>query len=108
MDQKQNSWQIYVEQHASKSIPSSKLSLSVWNLSVSSSSRLSGIEDIVGERDQKLFKAVAQNEPIVSLQPDEEAPKKRGLLDVVKGFLPRRKEKKQRVKNRKLRKLQLR
>ena len=58
------------------------------------SSRLSGIEDIVGERDQKLFKAVAQNEPIVSLQPDEEAPKKRGLLDVVKGFLPRRKEKK--------------
>jgi hypothetical protein len=57
------------------------------------SSRLSGIEDIVGERDQKLFKAVAQNEPIVSLQP-EETPKKRGLLDVVKGFLPRRKEKK--------------
>jgi len=31
------------------------------------SGRLSGIEDIVGERDQKLFKAVAQNEPIVSL-----------------------------------------
>jgi hypothetical protein len=58
------------------------------------SGRLSGIEDIVGERDQKLFKAVAQNEPIVSLQPDEDAPKKRGLLDVVKGFLPRRKEKK--------------
>lgn len=58
------------------------------------SSRLSGIEDIVGERDQKLFKAVAQNEPIVSLESDEEAPKKRGLLDVVKGFLPRRKEKK--------------
>jgi hypothetical protein len=58
------------------------------------SSRLSGIEDIVGERDQKLFKAVAQNEPIVSLESDEETPKKRGLLDVVKGFLPRRKEKK--------------
>ncbi|HEY5235041.1 MAG TPA: UPF0158 family protein [Rhabdochlamydiaceae bacterium] len=58
------------------------------------SGRLSGIEDIVGERDQKLFKAVAQNEPIVSLVPDEETPRKRGLLDVVKGFLPRRKEKK--------------
>ncbi len=58
------------------------------------SGRLSGIEDIVGERDQKLFKAVAQNEPIVSLVPDEDIPKKRGLLDVVKGFLPRRKEKK--------------
>lgn len=58
------------------------------------SSRLSGIEDIVGERDQKFFKAVAQQEPIPSLESPEEAPKKRGLLDVVKGFLPRRKEKK--------------
>jgi hypothetical protein len=57
------------------------------------SSRLSGIEDIVGERDQKLFKAVSQQEPLPSMEP-EEAPKKRGLLDVVKGFLPRRKEKK--------------
>jgi len=57
------------------------------------SSRLSGIEDIVGERDQKFFKSVSQQEPMVSLEP-EEAPKKRGLLDVVKGFLPRRKEKK--------------
>jgi hypothetical protein len=58
------------------------------------SSRLSGIEDIVGDRDKKLFKAVSQQEPIVSFETDEEAPKKRGLLDVVKGFLPRRKEKK--------------
>ena len=57
------------------------------------SSRLSGIEDIVGERDKKLFKAVAQQEPVGTPAP-EEAPKKRGLLDVVKGFLPRRKEKK--------------
>jgi len=57
------------------------------------SGRLSGIEDIVGERDKKFFKAVSQQEPIVSFEP-EEAPKKRGLLDVVKGFLPRRKEKK--------------
>jgi hypothetical protein len=57
------------------------------------SSRLSGIEDIVGERDQKFFKSVSQQEPMVSLEP-EESPKKRGLLDVVKGFLPRRKEKK--------------
>ncbi len=57
------------------------------------SSRLSGIEDIVGEKDQKLFKAVSQQAPLPSMEP-EEAPKKRGLLDVVKGFLPRRKEKK--------------
>ncbi len=61
------------------------------------SSRLSGIEDIVGERDKKLFKAVSQQEPLPTMEPgveNEEAPKKRGLLDVVKGFLPRRKEKK--------------
>jgi len=56
------------------------------------SSRLSGIEDIVGERDQKLFKAVSQQDPLPVEQ--EETPKKRGILDVVKGFLPRRKEKK--------------
>lgn len=56
------------------------------------SSRLAGIEDIVGEREQKMFKAVAQQEP--TPVEEEETPKKRGILDVVKGFLPRRKEKK--------------
>jgi hypothetical protein len=55
------------------------------------SNRLSGIEDIVGERDTKLLKAVSQQEPII----EEESSKKRGILDVVKGFLPRRKEKKE-------------
>ncbi len=57
------------------------------------SSRLSGIEDIVGERETKLLKAVSQQEPAAPAASEEEAPKKRGLLDVVKGFLPRRKEK---------------
>ncbi len=56
------------------------------------SSRLSGIEDIVGEREAKLLKAVSQQEPVSE---ESDAPKKRGLLDVVKGFLPRRKEKKE-------------
>ncbi len=55
------------------------------------SSRLSGIEDIVGERETKMLQAVSQQEP---LEEEKGAPKKRGLLDVVKGFLPRRKEKK--------------
>ncbi len=57
------------------------------------SNRLSGIEDIVGERETKLLKAVSQQEPTVEVSDD--APKKRGLLDVVKGFLPRRKDKKE-------------
>lgn len=57
------------------------------------SNRLSGIEDIVGERETKLLKAVSQQEPTV--EESEDAPKKRGLLDVVKGFLPRRKDKKE-------------
>lgn len=56
------------------------------------SNRLSGIEDIVGERETKLLKAVSQQEPTV--EESEDTPKKRGLLDVVKGFLPRRKDKK--------------
>jgi hypothetical protein len=56
------------------------------------SSRLSGIEDLVGEREGKLLKAVSQQEPASLASPDEE--KKRGILDIVKGFLPRRKEKK--------------
>lgn len=54
------------------------------------SSRLSGIEDLVGEREGRLMKAISQQEAPVS----EEDEKKRGILDIVKGFLPRRKEKK--------------
>lgn len=57
------------------------------------SNRLSGIEDIVGERETKLLKAVSQQEPLPEVETT--APKKRGILDVVKGFLPRRKEKKE-------------
>ncbi len=56
------------------------------------SNRLSGIEDIVGERETKLLKAVSQQEPAPVVE--DISPKKRGILDVVKGFLPRRKEKK--------------
>lgn len=55
------------------------------------SNRLSGIEDIVGDRETKLLKAVSQQEPTGEVE--EETTKKRGILDVVKGFLPRRKEK---------------
>lgn len=56
------------------------------------SSRLTGIEEIMGEKETKLLKAVSQQE---SIKPEsEEQPKKRGIMDVVKGFLPRRKEKK--------------
>jgi len=56
------------------------------------SSRLTGIEEIMGEKETKLLKVVSQQEP---LKPEGEEPqKKRGIMDVVKGFLPRRKEKK--------------
>lgn len=51
------------------------------------SSRLSGMDDIIGEREGRMMKAVSQQE-----EPGEE---KRGIMDVVKGFLPRRKEKKE-------------
>lgn len=57
------------------------------------SSRLTGIEEIMGEKEGRLLKAVSQQEP-ASDDTSEEAQKKRGILDVVKGFLPRRKEKK--------------
>jgi hypothetical protein len=59
------------------------------------SNRLSGIEDIVGERESKLLKAVSQQEPALPPAVEDLTPKKRGILDVVKGFLPRRKEKKE-------------
>ncbi len=51
------------------------------------SSRLSGMEDIIGEREGRLMKAVSHEE--------EKGEEKRGIMDVVKGFLPRRKEKKE-------------
>ncbi len=59
------------------------------------SNRLSGIEDIVGDRETKLLKAVSQQEQMSPSVVEEVAPKRRGILDVVKGFLPRRKEKKE-------------
>lgn len=58
------------------------------------SSRLAGIEEIMGEKETKLLKAVSQQEPVKLEEVTEETQKKRGILDVVKGFLPRRKEKK--------------
>ena len=58
------------------------------------SSRLSGIEDIIGEREGKLMKVVSQQEPIPEVEKAHPI-KKRGLLDVVKGFLPRRREKRE-------------
>lgn len=59
------------------------------------SSRLSSdLHDIPGlEKEEKLFKAVSKTGP--SKEEDKRHPsedKKRGLLDVVKGFLPRKKE----------------
>lgn len=55
------------------------------------SSRLTNINDIVGEKETKLLKAVSAQEPIK--EESEDPNKKRGILEVVKGFLPRRKEK---------------
>lgn len=54
------------------------------------SSRLAGIQDIVGEKETRLLKAVSRQGPPQEM---EDSSKKRGLLDVVKGFLPKRKEK---------------
>jgi hypothetical protein len=57
------------------------------------SSRLTDIHGITGDKEEKLLKAVAKA-PVE--EPDEEADshgKKRGILDVVKGFLPKKKEK---------------
>ncbi|MBS0615779.1 MAG: UPF0158 family protein [Verrucomicrobia bacterium] len=51
------------------------------------SSRLTGMDEIIGEREGRLMKAVAKEE--------EKGEEKRGIMDVVKGFLPRRKEKKE-------------
>lgn len=61
---------------------------------LSSSLRLDGIEEIMGEKETRLLKAVSQQKPLKLEESEEEPQKKRGLLDVVKGFLPRRKEKK--------------
>ncbi len=54
------------------------------------SSRMTGMEDIIGEREGRLMKAVSQEEEKKPAVGDE----KRGIMDVVKGFLPQRKEKK--------------
>src|SRR5579872_3318375 len=56
------------------------------------SNRLAGIEEIVGGKESKLLKTVSQQEPVPIIE--EETPKKRGLFDVVRGLLPRRKDKK--------------
>jgi len=57
------------------------------------SSRLSSIQENVGERENRLLKAMSAQEPAAA--ETEQEPKKRGILDVVKGFLPRRREKEQ-------------
>lgn len=49
------------------------------------SAKLTDLHEVVPE--EKLIRAVAE------VVPEEEGPKRRGLVDVVKGFLPRRKEK---------------
>lgn len=67
------------------------------------SSRLAGLEDITSTlgAEQRLIKAVSKNEePIpekfVPKVEEKEGEKKRGLLDVVKGFLPGKKKEKER------------
>lgn len=60
------------------------------------SSRLVGLPELTGtEKEEKLLKAVAKApvEEAVVEEEELESPKKKGILDVVKGFLPRRKEK---------------
>jgi hypothetical protein len=54
------------------------------------SNRLSGIEDIMVDRESRILKAVSQN---ASEATPEEESKKKGIMDVVKGFLPKRREK---------------
>jgi len=55
------------------------------------SSRLAGIEDITGGAEGRLIKAVSSPKP--ETMQEEEGGKKRGLMDVVKGFLPGGKKK---------------
>jgi hypothetical protein len=57
------------------------------------SNRLSSIEDIVSDKESKLLKAVSQQEPTEPDTEEDIPTQKRGLLDVVKGFLPGRKKK---------------
>lgn len=60
------------------------------------SSRLSGVEEIIGEKESKLLKAVSAQEPKKDeTTKGEESKKGRGIVEMVKGFLPGgRKEKK--------------
>lgn len=56
------------------------------------STRLAGVSDMLGEKETRMLKTVSQQEPLLS--GDENDPnRKRGIMDVVKGFLPQRKEK---------------
>jgi Uncharacterised protein family (UPF0158) len=62
------------------------------------SSRLAGLEDITGT-EQRLIKAVSKEEEALQKnmpKAEEQTEKKRGILDVVKGFLPGRKKEKER------------
>lgn len=66
------------------------------------SSRLAGLEDITSSlgAEQRLIKAVSKKEEAPSVEKfvpkvEEKAEKKRGLLDVVKGFLPGKKKEKE-------------
>jgi hypothetical protein len=62
------------------------------------SSRLVDIQGITGiEKEEKLFKAVSKNlepeeKPKLTAGAQEAPPKKRRIMDVVKGFLPKKKE----------------
>ena len=57
------------------------------------SSRLADIQGVAGsEGEEKLIKAVS-TEPIEEDEEEESAGKKKGIMDVVKGFLPKRREK---------------
>jgi hypothetical protein len=47
---------------------------------------------MLGEKETRLLKAVSQQEPLEASE-EQEATGKRGIMDVVKGFLPKRKEK---------------
>ena len=56
------------------------------------STRLTTIQDVTSEKEQKLIKAVSKE--IVEEDREEEHPGKgRRIMDVVKGFLPRKREK---------------
>jgi hypothetical protein len=56
------------------------------------STRLADLQEMAGmEKEEKLLKAVSKTAPVEEEVPEEEG-KKKGILEVVKGFLPRKKE----------------